>query len=103
MTERKRKRNARTSKARDGFRICKKPVLRVAVDDRLHEVGDSVGLPRFNGPPILFAIARDSRTIFVSWNIDWPLVFEKVIPVDRQVHLRVYRADGLEENSVAVE
>jgi hypothetical protein len=103
MTERKRKRNARTSKARDGFRICKKPVLRVAVDDRLHDVGDSVGLPRFYGPPILFAIARDSRTIFVSWNIDWPLVFEKLMPVDRQVHLRVYRADGLEEKTVAVE
>jgi hypothetical protein len=103
MTERKRKRNARTSKACDGFRICEKPVLRIAVDQRQHDVGDSVGLPRLYGPPILFAIARDSRTIFVSWNIDWPLVFEKAMPVDRQVHLRVYRADGLEENSVAVE
>ena len=103
MTERKRKRNARTSKARDGFWICEKPVLHVAVDERLHDVGASVGLPRLYGPPILFAIARDSRTIFLSWNIAWPLVFEKVMPVDRQVHLRVYRADGLEENSVAVE
>jgi len=39
----------------------------------------------------------------VSWNIDWASVFAKAMPVDRQVHLRVSRADGLEEKSVAVE
>jgi hypothetical protein len=103
MIERKRKRNAQTLKARDGFRLCKKPLVRVAVDDRLHGVDDSVYLPRVYSAPILFAIARDSCTIFASWNIDWTSVFEKAMPVDRQVHLRVYRADGLEEKTVAVE
>jgi hypothetical protein len=102
MIERKRKRNAQTLKARDGFRLSKKPLVRVAVDDRLHDLGDSVGLTREYRAPILFAIARDSCTIFASWNIDWMSVFEKAIPVDRQVHLRVYRADGLEK-TVAVE
>ncbi len=77
--------------------------MHLAADSRLKDVGDSPGLPRVYDPPILFAIARDSRTIFTSWNIDWVSVFEKAIPVDRQVHLRVYRADGLEEKSVAVE
>ena len=77
--------------------------MRLAADDRLQNVVDSAGLPRVYGPPIVFAIARDSRTIFVSWNIDWLSVFEKAMPVDRQVHLRVYRADGLEEKSAAVE
>jgi len=77
--------------------------VRLAADDRLQNVVDSAGLPRLYGPPIVFAIARDSRTIFVSWNIDWLSVFEKAMPVDRQVHLRVYRADGLEEKSAAVE
>ena len=103
MTETKRKRNTRTSKVLQGFRISRKPVVPLAPDDRLQNYVVSAGVALAYGPPILFAIARDSRCIFVSWNIDWPSVFEKAMPVDRQVHLRVCRADGLEEKSVAVE
>jgi len=103
MAERETKRNTRTLKARDGFQISRKSVVRLAADDRVKDAADSVGLPRVHGPPILFAIARDSRCIFASWNIDWLSVFEKAMPVDRQVHLRMYRADGLEEKRVAVE
>src|SRR5437870_7339564 len=103
MAERKTKRNTRSLRARKGFQISRKPIVRLAADDRLQNVVDSAGLPRLYGPPIVFAIARDSRTIFVSWNIDWLSVFEKAMPVDRQVHLRVYRADSLEEKSAAVE
>ena len=103
MTERKRKRNTRTLKARQGFQISKKPVVRFAADDRSRDAADSVGLPRAYGPSILFGIARDSCCIFTGWNIDWLSVFEKAMPVDRQVHLRVYRTDGLEQKSVAVE
>lgn len=75
----------------------------VTAADRLNDGGDSIGLSHVYGAPILFAIARDSRTIFVSWSIDWLSVFAKALPVDREVHLRVYRADGLEEKSAAVE
>jgi len=103
MAERETKRNTRTLKAREGFQICRKPVVRLAADDRVKDAADSVGLPRVHGPPILFAIARDSRCIFAGWNIDWLSVFEKAMPVDRQIHLRTYRADGLEEKSVTVE
>ena len=78
-------------------------MVHVTAEVRLDDDGDSVGLLQVYGPPILFAIARDSRTIFVSWSIDWPSVFAKALPVDREVHLRVYRADGLEEKTVAVE
>src|SRR5438093_12062735 len=78
------------------------PILRLAANDRLQNVVDSAVLPRVYGAPIVFAIARDSRTIFVSWNIDWLSVFEKAMPVDRHVHLRVYRADSLDEKSAAV-
>jgi hypothetical protein len=103
MVERKRNRNVQTLKARDGFQISRRPMVHVVADDRLDDVADSAILSRVYGPPILFAIARDSRTIFASWNIDWPSVFEKALPVDRQVHLRVCRGDALEEKSVAVE
>jgi hypothetical protein len=103
MTETKRKRNTRTLKARDGFQISREPLVHLAEDTRQQNVGDAVGLPRAYGPPNLFAIARDSRCIFAGWNIDWLSVFEKAMPVDRQVHLRIYRADGVKEKSVAVE
>lgn len=77
--------------------------MHVTAEVRLDDGGDSVGLLQVYGRPILFAIARDSRTIFVSWSIDWPSVFAKALPAGREVHLRVYRADGLEEKSVPVE
>jgi len=60
-------------------------------------------LPRVYGEPILFAIPRDPRTLFTYWNIDWPSVFAKSEPVDRQVYLRVKRADGSEESESLVE
>jgi uncharacterized protein DUF4912 len=103
MRERKAKRNTRTLKAREGFQISRKPTVRLAGADRAKDAGDSIGLPRVYGPPILFAVARDSRCIFAGWNIDWLSVFEKAMPVDRQVHLRVCCAGGVEEKSVAVE
>jgi Domain of unknown function (DUF4912) len=90
------------SKFADGFRVSSEPVF-CPDNEQEKEVGEGVGLPRVQGAPILFAIARDPRTIFTYWSIDWPAVFAKTVPVDRQAHLRVYRADGVEEESVAVE
>src|SRR2546427_6162028 len=103
MAERKTKRNARTQKVGDGFRLSREPVVRLTADSRSTDVTDDIGRPLIYGSPILFAIARDSHTIFVSWNIDWASIFQKTAPVDRQVHLRVYREDGSEETKVGVE
>jgi len=52
---------------------------------------------------MLFAIARDPVTIFVCWDVYWPAVFADNAPVDKQVHLRVHTAEGVEENRLAVE
>ena len=103
MAKRKTKRNAGRLEARRGFKIRKDPMVRLAEGGPRPDVPDCVGLARAHGQPVLFAVARDARTIFASWNIDWPSLFEKVLPVDRQVHLRLYGADGLQEKSVAVE
>jgi Domain of unknown function (DUF4912) len=103
MVETKGNRNAQALKTSGGFRISKKPVVHITAAEERQDSPDTVGLPREHGARILFAIARDPRTIFASWNIDWPALFEKVVPVDRQVHLRLHRADGLEEKTVAVE
>jgi Domain of unknown function (DUF4912) len=95
--------NGRASDAEAGFRISEGPIVRLAKGKRTFDIDGVVELPRVYGPPLLFAIARDPRTIFTYWNIDWPSIFEKTAPVDRQVHLRVYRSDGVEETSASAE
>ena len=77
--------------------------MRLAEGGALPDARDRIGLPPVHGQPFLFAIARDERTIFASWNIDWRSVFEKAMPVDRQVHLRVIGGDGVMETRVSVE
>jgi len=77
-------------------------MVHLAEDGPLPDARDGLGLTRVHGSPFLFAIARDARTIFASWNIDWRSVFENAMPADRQVHLRVI-GDGIIETRVAVE
>lgn len=88
-----------------GYRVSNGPIVRLARSDSKPpaEFADAIELPRVYGAPFLFAIARDPRTLFVYWNIDWAAIFESTAPVDRQVHLRVYRTDGVEEMTEAVE
>ncbi len=89
----------------DGFRISNGPVIRPTKVAKREDddLGDMVELPRAFGAPILFAIARDPQTIFTYWSIDWSTIFAQAMPVDRQVHLRVYTVDGAQETSAAVE
>jgi hypothetical protein len=103
MAKGKAKRNARTMKAHRSFKICRQPVVRASADDPSPYLSDGVGLPRVRGRPFLFAIARDACTIFASWNIDWESIFEKAMPADRKVHLRVIGGDCVEEKTVPVE
>jgi hypothetical protein len=90
-------------KARETFHISRKPVVPLAETEELHDLGNGLGLPRFHGSPRLLAIARDPWTIFAYWNVDWPSIFKNAAPVDRQVHLRIDCADGLEEKEAAIE
>ncbi len=78
-------------------------MVHLAEDASQPDVHDRMGPTRVCGQPFLFAIARDARTIFASWNINWRSVFEKAMPVDRQVHLRVIGGEGVIETRVAVE
>ena len=90
-------------KARKAFHISRKPVVPLAEDEESYDLSNGSELPRFDGPPRLLALARDPWTIFAYWNVDWPSIFKNAPPVDRQVHLRVHCADGLEEKDAAVE
>jgi hypothetical protein len=91
-------------KARSIFHISKKPIVPFVEDEGSHDLGNGlVELPLFNDSPRLVAIARDPWTIFAYWNVDWPSTFKNIKPTGRQVHLRIYCADGLEEKELAVE
>ena len=90
-------------KERQTFHVSKKPVVPLAEDQESRDLSDGLEPKRFRDPPRLLAIARDPWTIFAYWNVDWPTIFKNAPPVDRQVHLRVHSADGLEEKEAAVE
>lgn len=85
------------------FRICSEPIVHLAAEAGSPDVGEAMPLLRAYDRPILFALARDKRTIFAGWNIDWTSVFQKSVPLDRQVYLRVFGGDGSERKRVAVE
>src|SRR6266487_4638245 len=97
------KTNVAASETVSGFRISEGPVVHFARGKGSSDLDAAVELPRVYGEPILFAIARDPRVIFACWNIDWPSIFASASPVDRQVHLRVYKNDGAQETSAAAE
>ena len=85
------------------FRISAGSFVTLAEAEGIDFIPNAVQLPRFYGEPVLFAIARDPRTIFAYWSIDWASIFYTTAPVDRQVHLRVYRGDGGDEAAAAAE
>ena len=78
-------------------------MVHLAEDPSSPDVYDLVAPTRLYGQPFLFAIARDPRTIFVAWNIDWRSVFAKAMPADRQVHLRVIGGEDFLETTLSVE
>jgi hypothetical protein len=103
MVKGKTKRNAGRLPVHGGFQIRQGPMVHLAGHPSQPDVDDRIAATRMCGQPFLFAIARDPRTIFVSWNIDWRSVFEKAVPAQREVHLRVIDREGGIETRVAVE
>jgi hypothetical protein len=84
------------------FRISSSPVVD-SEENRGDEAEVFGDLPRSYGQSIVFAMARDPRTLFVYWDIDWPRVFAAAAPADRKVSLRLRDEDGAEINLIAIE
>ncbi len=97
-----RKETTDSTQGDNGFRISAGPVIRQGMYD-LQLPSELLEIQRAVGRPMLFAIARDPKTIFVYWNIDWEAVFAKGTPVDRQVFVRVRKDDGAEESEAVIE
>jgi hypothetical protein len=104
MTRANSKHLRRKWKFGNDFRISNRPVVSSDSErQRESEERAGSGFPRAHGAPMLFAIARDPVTIFAYWSIYWPAIFADNAPVDKQVHLRVHTAEGVEEKRLAVE
>ena len=102
MVKRKTKRNGGRSLAHSGFKVRQDATVHSS-EPSPPDVDALIDAARTCGQPFLFAIARDPRTIFVNWNIDWRSAFEKAMPADRQVHLRVIAGEDSVETTVSVE
>ncbi len=88
-----------SSEPLSGYKISEGPVTSSSLPRP--DVEELTGLPVHFGEPLLIAIARDPRTLFVCWSVDWPAAFAKGLPADRCAHVRI-RQNG-NEKTVAVE
>jgi hypothetical protein len=92
---------------RGEFAIAEQPLVSSSVVEEPSRTAgdlDDLGeLPRSYDVPLLVAVARDPRTLFAYWDVDWPTAFRDAQPRDRTVYLRVLASDETEESSRAVE
>jgi hypothetical protein len=82
-----------------GYKISGGPVTSSSLPRP--EAEELTDLPAHFGKPLLVAIARDPRTLFVCWSVDWTAAFAKGLPADRSAHVRI-RQNG-NDKTVAVE
>jgi len=59
-------------------------------------------LPASYGVDLLYVIARDPKSLFVYWDVDWKRLFAEAKLSPRQVHLRVFRDDGSVEATTEI-
>jgi hypothetical protein len=76
-----------------GFHISDQPVV-PANSIAPPEGWTSRGLPASYGTDLLYVIARDPKSLFLYWDLNWTRLFAQAGLSARQVHLRVYREDG---------
>lgn len=80
------------------YKISKGPVTSSPLRNGVIESDD---LQTHHGQPLLLAIARNPRTLFVCWSVDWPAVFTEGLPTDRSAHVKL--TSGSEEKTIPVE
>ncbi len=88
-----------------GFRISDEPVVGAEhVEEHLtRKISDVPSeLPPSSGGDLLYIIARDPKSLFVYWDLDWTQLFARAGLSVRQLHLRTLRADGSEEGTIEI-
>ncbi len=90
-----------SERSNGGYKISGGPVTS-SLSRRKNEARDDLTeLPSHYGGPLLVAIARDPRTLFVCWSVDWSAAFDNGLPADRCAHVRLRQSGN--EKTIAVE
>ena len=82
------------------YRISSRPIIEQKPSIEEPKSND---LPRSYGTETLTLMARDPRTLFAYWDIDWPAAFREEPPKHRQTYLRILDNKGVELVTVEVE
>ncbi len=75
-----------------GFRISDEPVLRSKSAPGSGALAGA--FPDAHDTDLLYVIARDPKSLFVYWDLNWTRAFAGAGLSARQVHLRIFREDG---------
>jgi hypothetical protein len=89
-------------RARRGFRISDRPLVEPTrqAEEPMSEAAAGAGeLPSSYGSDLLYVIARDPKSLFVYWDLDWTKLFAQAGLERQQVYLRVLREEGTEEST----
>lgn len=89
------------SKETRQYRISNGPITSSSLTPNIADLAE-IAFPAPSEVPSLFAIARDPRTLFACWSVDWLIVFKDCgMPADRRAHLRLLSQSS--SNTIAVE
>ena len=92
--------------AAHGFRVSDQPVVEPnrPVEQPSAETSAGLGeLPSTYGRDLLYVIARDPKSLFLYWDLDWTKLFAQAGVSARQVHVRVFREDGSAEATMEID
>ncbi|CAN5468551.1 hypothetical protein BH18VER2_BH18VER2_17140 [soil metagenome] len=83
----------------EGFRISDQPIVRRNGNAAAGNGSPAQGRPNVPETDLLYVIARDPKSLFVYWDLNWKRLFAEAGLSPRQVHLRIYRVDGSVEGT----
>lgn len=81
-----------------GFRISDEPLVR----SKGGPATENGALPAPHDTDLLYVIARDPKSLFIYWDLNWKRVFAQAGLSPCEVHLRIYREDGSVEGTRAI-
>jgi hypothetical protein len=84
--------------AAGGYKISEGPVIPASLPA---EPADQSNGTEKAESPLLLALPRNPRELFVCWSVDWPAAFAENVPPDRQAHLQMH--SSAEQRTIAVE
>jgi hypothetical protein len=79
-----------------GFRISTQPVVG---EKRAVATRNEGSPPLGSSSDLLYVVARDPKSLFLYWDLNWTWLFARAGISARQVHLRTYRGDGTVEGT----